>query len=335
MNTNNPHIFQDLIQILADGHAHTTQDLAKKTGLAPTDISAAFTRLTQQYSLTVRHTASGYCLQHPLNLLEKDRILATIPATQRDRINTCTLLPYTDSTNRQARQHPPPPDRAAVWLTEYQTAGRGRRGRRWIGSFARQLLLSVAYTYKLTLHQISGLSIATGAVLADSLTRQGATGLSLKWPNDLHWHGQKVAGILLEAQSNTATETCVVLGIGINVYTDTAQQNQTDQPSTSLEALGITPDRNQLAGELIRALLNLCTTYPDSGLAPYLDTWQRYDPWRGREVIFSGPQNTLQGRYIGLDDAGHLLLDQNGTQHICHTGTLRLLQHSNQETTLP
>ncbi len=280
----------------------------------------------QQSGPAVRCAASGQHLQRPLCLLEKNRILAAIPPPQRGLIHTCTLLQSTDSTNRQARQHPPPPEQAAIWLTEYQTAGRGRRGRRWIGSFARQLLLSLAYTYKLPLHQVSGLSIATGAVLAECLTRQGAVGLNLKWPNDLHWCGQKIAGILLEAHTDTAAETCVVIGIGINVHTDPIQQSQIDQPGTSLEALGIMPDRNQLAGQLIQALLTLCTTYPDTGLTPYLDIWQQYDSWRGREVIFSGPQETLQGRYVGLDVAGHLLLDQNGTRHTCHTGTLRLLR---------
>lgn len=264
-------------------------------------------------------------LDHRLVLLEKSRILAAIPPRQRHLIHACTLLQHTDSTNRQARRHPPPAGQAAIWLAEHQTAGRGRHGRRWVGSFARQLLLSLAYTYKLPLHQVSSLSIATGAVLAEYLTQQGAIGLSLKWPNDLHWRGQKIAGILLEAYHTTAAETCIVIGIGINVYDDLTQQNQIEQPSTNLEALGIKPDRNHLAGQLIQALLTLCTTYPDTGLTPYLDTWQRYDPWRGQEVIFSGPQETLQGRYVGLDDSGHLLLDQNGTRHICHTGTLRLL----------
>ncbi len=325
MTTDNSQILQDLIKTLADGHTHATQALAQRTGLLPAAIPEALTRLTQQSGLAVIHAASGYRLKRPLYLLEKSRILAAIPPPQRDLIHTCTLLQHTDSTNRQARQHPPPPEQAAIWLTEYQTAGRGRRGRHWVGSFARQLLLSLAYTYQLPLHQLSGLSIATGAVLAECLTRQGTPGLSLKWPNDLHWRGQKIAGILLEAQHNTETEACVVIGIGINVYTDPTQQNQTDQPSTSLEALGILSDRNHLAGQLIQALLTLCTTYPDTGLTPYLDIWQHYDPWCGQEVLFSGPQETLQGRYAGLDDSGHLLLDQNGTRHTCHTGTLRLL----------
>ncbi len=324
MTTHNQLILQSLINRLADGQTHTKRALAQHTGLTPADIPAALTQLTQQLGLRISHTSTGYHLAHPLYLLNKNQILANIPSPQRDLINNFTLLQHTDSTNRLARQSPPPPEQAAVWLTEYQTAGRGRRGRHWVGSFAKQLLLSLNYTFKLPLHQINGLSIATGAILAEYLSQQGIVGLHLKWPNDLHWHGQKIAGILLEAQGITAKETCVVIGTGLNVHTDTTLQGQIDQPCTSLETLGITPDRNHLAGQLIQALLTLCTAYPHTGLPPYLKLWQRYDAWYGQNVLFHGPQETIPGRYVGLDNAGHLLLEQNGKQHTCHTGTLRL-----------
>jgi BirA family biotin operon repressor/biotin-[acetyl-CoA-carboxylase] ligase len=324
MSTNNHLISQSLIHRLADGQAHTKRDLAQHTGLTPADIPAALTQLTQQLGLQISHTQTGYHLTHPLHLLHKNQILANIPPPQRGLIHNFTLLQHTDSTNRLARQSPPPPEQAAVWLTEYQTAGRGRRGRHWVGSFAKQLLLSLNYTFKASLHQVNGLSIATGAILAKYLSQQGITGLHLKWPNDLYWHGKKIAGILLEAQSITTKKTCVVIGIGLNVYTDTTLQSQIDQPYTSLEALHITPDRNHLASQLIQALLTLCTTYPHTGLDPYLKLWQRYDAWHGQNVLFSGPQETIQGRYVGLDNTGHLLLEQNGKQYTCHTGTLRL-----------
>ena len=118
MTTNNPPTRQNLIEILADGHTYTKQSLARHTGLAPADVPAILAQLTQQFGLAIIHTTTGYRLTHPLHLLKKDQILANIPPAQRDLIHTCTLLQHTDSTNRLARQNPPPPEQAGIWLTE-------------------------------------------------------------------------------------------------------------------------------------------------------------------------------------------------------------------------
>ena len=150
--------------------------------------------------------------------------------------------------------------------------------------------------------------------------------ISLKWPNDIHCNGQKIAGILLEVQGDTAGPACAVIGIGLNVLSDTAVAQQINQPYTSLEALGIRLDRNRLAGEIIQDLLTLCQQYPTTGLAPYLTQWQQYDHWKGKSVTLTGPQQQQHGHYIGLDDEGHLLLRGDGNTQRYHAGELSFRQ---------
>ncbi|WP_242445717.1 biotin--[acetyl-CoA-carboxylase] ligase [Chromatium okenii] len=124
-----------------------------------------------------------------------------------------------DSTNaellRQAAAGAPSP---AACLAERQTAGRGRRGREWVSPFGN-LYLSLLWRSPLPAAALGGTSLVAGAVTTEVLQALGAQHLSLKWPNDLLWHGQKLAGLLLEVGAKSSTTSTLVIGIGINLLT--------------------------------------------------------------------------------------------------------------------
>ena len=320
------HISQQLIRIFADGQQHSAEQLAAHTGLQLAAIPNEIQTLNQHYGLNIQQSATNFRLDIPLNLLDKSTILSYLSDTQRAVLQQCQLSLSTASTNTLALQNPPDPHHAAVWLTEFQSAGRGRRGRQWVGGFARQLQCSLVYTFRLPTQQLSGLSIAVGAVLAERLNHYQVPDLSLKWPNDIHCQGQKIAGILLEVQGNTAGPVSAVIGIGLNLLPDASVEPQIKQPFTNLHSLGIQLDRNRLAGELIHDLINLCQAYPTTGLAPYLALWQDYDHWQGQPVTLTGPQHQQQGQYVGLDDEGHLLLQVGSNIQRYHAGELSLRQ---------
>ncbi len=313
-----------LLRTLSDGQLHSKKQLAEQTNLLPVAVPQALQALSEQFDLNIQKIGTDYHLDLPLDLLDQSQILACLTHTQRAVLQHCTLSLSTASTNTLAIQDPPLIEQAAVWLTEYQTAGRGRRGRHWVGSFARQLLFTLAYTFNLPIRQLSGLSIAVGAVLAKRLSQYAVPGLSLKWPNDIQCAGQKLAGILIEIPGDANGPASAIIGVGLNLQPDAAIEQQILQPYTSLHALGIQPDRNQLAGEIIHDLIDLCQAYPTTGLTPYLELWKQYDRWQGLPVTLTGPQHQLQGHYIGLDDAGHLLLQRGDNIQRCHAGELSL-----------
>jgi BirA family transcriptional regulator, biotin operon repressor / biotin---[acetyl-CoA-carboxylase] ligase len=123
------------------------------------------------------------------------------------------VLPSIDSTNtelmRRARDGSLTP---TLLVALEQTAGRGRRGRTWVGQPGDALTFSLGLPLQPA--DWSGLSLAVGVSLAESLHPE----VKLKWPNDLWWQGRKLGGILVET-AGAGGQRHVVVGVGLNLQT--------------------------------------------------------------------------------------------------------------------
>ena len=102
-------------------------------------------------------------------------------------------------------------------LAEFQSAGRGRRGRRWVAPFASGLCLSVGWSYRDAPAALVALSLAAGVAVLRALGRLGIAGLALKWPNDIVRDDSKLGGILIDLRGEAAGPAYVVVGVGVNV----------------------------------------------------------------------------------------------------------------------
>ncbi len=172
----------------------------------------------------------------------------------------------------------------AVAVTDHQTGGRGRLGRRWEAPAGTSLLVSVLLQPPLDRH-LPELSLV--AALAATGAVENATGLSaqIKWPNDVMLNRRKVAGILSELSDGT-----VVVGIGINVNQtrDELPSEARTEPGSLRTLTGTTYDRAALLGSLLLHLEHF------------------YDSWRdgGLDAVYGelGARDFLRGRRITVDD---------------------------------
>lgn len=151
------------------------------------------------------------------------------------------------STNAEALSHARKGERGPTWfVTSEQTAGRGRRQRAWVAPRGN-LASSVLETLDTTPAVAATLGFAAALALEVALsrvTRRSAKVAGeldkikfvLKWPNDVLAGGEKLAGILLEAEAIPGDRLAVVAGIGTNVV---AAPEGTPTPATSLPKLGI------------------------------------------------------------------------------------------------
>jgi BirA family biotin operon repressor/biotin-[acetyl-CoA-carboxylase] ligase len=103
----------------------------------------------------------------------------------------------------------------AVAVTDEQTEGRGRLGRKWHAPAGSSLLFSIVLTPAVPAARLPELSLVAGAAVAEAIADETGLAPTIKHPNDVLIGGRKVAGVLAEA-----TEGRVVLGIGINVSQD-------------------------------------------------------------------------------------------------------------------
>lgn len=216
-----------------------------------------------------------------------------------------------DSTNSELMRRVRSGDCAPVLLVaERQTAGRGRLGRPWVSAQDEAQPLSLTFSLGLPLapKDWSGLSLAVGASVADSLDADGRTGIRIKWPNDL-WTAddRKLAGILIETATAAAVAASapatryVVIGIGVNIgprdgdglRAPPACLREHRPAMTAPEALRL------IAAPLVRDVL----AFGAQGFAPFAARFAARDVLFGREVELS---DGTAGRCEGVGAAGEL-----------------------------
>lgn len=233
------------------------------------------------------------------------------------------LLDSTDSTNTQVMQmllNPPQPSTDSLaCAAEYQQAGRGRSGRKWLSPPGRNVMLSVGKRLPTAALRRSGLSLAVGVEACGALAEQGATEVRLKWPNDLMLDEAKLGGILVESSSSADEDSvCVVIGIGINLYLppDIRQQIEQEPRAQRTAHLSHLPElnRNLLIGTLAGRLHHLLTQWPQTGLQPWLSDYEKLLLWQGQAVTVSGGPlaEPLTGEVAGIDSGGALMLWRAG-----------------------
>src|SRR5947209_11524050 len=141
------------------------------------------------------------------------------------------------STNAEALVRARGGEAGPLWfVTSEQAAGRGRRNRPWIAPRGN-LAASILEVMQVPPAVAATLGFAAGLALVAALRSAGSdeTAFALKWPNDVMANGEKLAGILLEAEA-VGDRLAVVVGVGTNVV---AAPEGTPVPATSLNALRI------------------------------------------------------------------------------------------------
>jgi len=111
--------------------------------------------------------------------LEKiNALLTRAGAVAAGRVDWFAVI---DSTNTWLLRQPDA--HARVCIAEWQSAGRGRRGRVWSAPASGAVLLSVGW--RMPSAAGGGLSLVSGLAALDALRKLGVDCIGLKWPNDV------------------------------------------------------------------------------------------------------------------------------------------------------
>ena len=168
----------------------------------------------------------------PLNLEALQRNLQTQYFGVGDRL---LYLSTVESTNTLAMQLAyERPEEGLVILTESQTAGKGRRGRRWVDVPGCNVLISIVFRPLFSPHI---LVMLTSLAVVDAITDSCQVEAAIKWPNDVIIEDRKVAGILIETSHDSNGQMVAVAGIGVNVNSsveELAKHSSIQVPLTSI-----------------------------------------------------------------------------------------------------
>jgi len=253
--------------------------------------------------------------------LDAASILAGMDPAIRKQLSDLNIKDSLDSTNSALQRLPLAQQHATAILAEFQSAGRGRRGRQWHSPHGRNLYLSLGWKFENPLAELGCLPLVLALSAAQALARAGLKRHRVKWPNDLLLDGHKLCGCLVEVKGDAKGPCHAVLGVGINVFMPESEAaNEIDQPWTDLHSQLPGCSRNDLAALLLEELIKQLVLFEKQGFSPFRDTWVQMDGLAGRLVNVRSGSSSLQGTARGIDDQGALLLDTGKEVLSLHVG---------------
>lgn len=255
-------------------------------------------------------------------LLDASRITDALAPAARARLNALEVVAVTESTNADLlARAAPPAGLADVRFAELQTAGRGRRGRRWVAPFGSSLLVSIGWYFPQLRTDLPALSLAAGVATLRALADCGQAGATLKWPNDLEAGGRKLAGILCELKTDAVGGAHVVVGLGLNVALPEAAVAALAAEGRRVADLGAleggVPARAALAARLVTRGIEMLGQFGEAGITPFLAEWRAADALAARTVRVESGREDYEGVARGVDERGALIVEVGaGTRHV-------------------
>jgi len=313
-----------LLGLLCDGSLHSGAQLAAALGVSRAAVWKLVGELRAAGVAIDSLSRRGYRLSAPVELLDAARMRAHACEQGRRLPDELEVHFLIDSTNDHLYAAPPPtPGAARVAFAELQSAGRGRRGRRWIAPFGSGLTFSISWTFAETPADLPALGLALGVAIAKVLSGLGAQRLSLKWPNDLLHDGRKLGGLLTQLRQESGGAATVVAGLGLNLALPDAARNaieavnSSDHPALAVADLaGATPQglpsRNLIASRLVLGLEDALREFATVGFTGFAHEWAALDALRGAPVRVHQGSERFEGTARGTDRDGALLVESAG-----------------------
>mgnify|MGYP003312593004 FL=1 len=211
-----------------------------------------------------------------------------------------------------------------VVIAKHQTNGYGRFKKRWDSKANGGLWMSIASSIK-KINNPSTITLAIGAVIAETLNDIGFKGIGLKWPNDLIYGMKKLGGILVESHAKDEDLTGIIIGVGINFTAPSLSLDSTRyniQP-TALEIISSDSfDKSELTASLILSIMNAIKEYDEYGFDPFFKTYKKYDFLKGRNITVERNNDNLSGLNDGISEDGALVIVNEVGRHRLINGSI-------------
>jgi BirA family transcriptional regulator, biotin operon repressor / biotin---[acetyl-CoA-carboxylase] ligase len=202
---------------------------------------------------------------------------------------------------------------------EEQTAGRGRRGRRWYSAPGNGVTFSLSTLVHRPPRELAGLSLVAGVAAARALRTLGVQQAALKWPNDVVVGEAKLGGILVETRAS-GCGVLAVIGVGINCRRDTGLERRLRRPLASLDQF-IAVDRNRIVERVAVSLAEALQVFESRGLEPLRREWEAMDAHAGARLrVRLADGRVLTGVARGLDGDGGLRLETSSGLRAVRSG---------------
>jgi len=214
-----------------------------------------------------------------------------------------------------------PKNNGAVIISQQQTGGRGRDGRKWI-SPKGGIWLSVILHPKFDISVITLFPIASSLALSTAIEKCMNIRPELKWPNDITIKGKKVAGMLVDASLESNKIETIVLGVGINFDVDVKKiekdlkNTQNFYGATSLTKFGNGSNPVDLIQTFLIELEEIVNLLNKGQIKKIVKEWTQRSSTIGKNVEIMTKEGKIKGNAIKIDDDGALVISNKKTTRI-------------------
>ena len=261
-------------------------------------------------------TNKGYTLSQNNDVLSEQQITQELIQQHHPIDWVIQTMESTTSTNDLAKiyanQNSTTP---AIFISEEQTAGRGRLGRKFISPSKSGLYISLCLFPTVALEDLSLITCATAVACVETLEELTGKSLNIKWVNDLFYQDKKVGGILTEVISDFESQQVqsLIVGMGINLIKN---------PQSFPEELH----------SIVGSIFSSKTEYDNSSfnrnhfIAQFLEKWTFYyqnlskrdfiESYKEHSNVIGKSIKVIEGTQVyhayakDIDENGHLIIEK-------------------------
>ena len=298
--------FQALRQ-LADGRFHSGEDVARSLGRSRATLSEALRKAPELGLEVFSVRGRGYRLAEPIEFIDREAVVRALEGTRIE----LEVVDEIDSTSTRLLERAAAGAPSGLCLAaEWQSAGRGRRGRTWVSAVGGSLTFSLLWRFERGAGHLGGLSLAVGLGVARALSACGVPRVQVKWPNDVVVDFRKVAGILVETSGEMQGPSVAVIGIGVNYRLAERVLDHIDQPVIDVSSCAAAPvTRSALLARLLRELASILDAFERGGFTPFRDPWRALHAYQGKRVrVVPGRDAPFEAEVTDVAGDGALLV---------------------------
>ena len=300
------------------------EELGEKLGVSRAAIWKGIQKLKEQGYQIEAVSNKGYYFvpeQDVYNEIEIKEALNTVKIAKE-----IYFYEQTDSTNnciktlaREGKQE------GVIAVAEIQTAGKGRRGKKWQSPKGTGVWFSMLLKPHIMPSEAPVLTLLAGLAVCRAIRQQTALQSKIKWPNDILISDKKVCGILTELDAEMDSVHFVITGIGINVNMETFPE-ELKQTATSLRIeKGQTISRKNIIKAVLEEFEKIYLQYEkDCNFLPFREEYKKYCVNIGKELqVFSKQPFVAKG--IDITEQGELLVQkQTGEKVVVFSGEVSI-----------
>jgi len=286
------------------------QQLCEKFGVSRTAVWKAIRQLEEEGYKIEAVRNKGYRLTGEADVITQAELQSMLQT--RWIGNRLEYFDETDSTNIRARKlaEEGAPHGTLV-VADSQSAGKGRRGRAWTSPKGVGIWMSLVLRPPIRPADASMLTLVAGMAVVKGVRKSTGLKAMIKWPNDAILSGKKICGILTEMSTEEDSIRYVITGIGINVNVSSFPEEIAEKATSLKEELGEAVKRSLVIAAVAEAFEEFYDSFLKThDMSCLMEDYNKALVNRNRQVTVLDPRGQYQGRALGIDPEGSLLVQR-------------------------